>query len=177
MRSKINSQEEKQAVCAILFSEDRQQILLVKRRDIPVWVLPGGGKESDETASEGAIREFEEETGLKVRIVRQIALYLPVNKLTQLTHFFECCAIGGHMIPTQETQEIRFFPIHQLPLLPPPYPGWIADALADHPQMLRKHIEGVSYWILFKLLLRHPILVVRYLLTKIGIHLNDRESV
>lgn len=176
MRSKINSQEEKQAVCGILFSKDRQQVLLVKRRDIPVWVLPGGGKEVNETPQDGATREFEEETGLQVSVVRQVALYLPVNKLTQLTHFFECEIVGGQMCATEETQGIQFFPLNALPLLPPPYAGWIADAVACHPHVLRKPVEGVSYWVLLKLLLLHPLLVSRYLLTKIGIHLNDHDK-
>ncbi len=68
----------KQAVYGILFTQDRKQILLVKRRDLPVWVLPGGGLDEGEDPKEGAIREVEEETGLKVEIVKQIAEYHPV---------------------------------------------------------------------------------------------------
>ena len=33
------------------YSEDRKEILLIKRRDVPVWVLPGGGIDSGESRS------------------------------------------------------------------------------------------------------------------------------
>ena len=62
-----------QAVYGILFSEDKKEVLLVQRRDLPVWVLPGGGLDPGETPEEGVIREVEEETGLQVKIVREIA--------------------------------------------------------------------------------------------------------
>ena len=71
-----------------------------------------------------------------------------------------------------ETKDIRFFALNALPVLPPPYEGWIRDAAANHPTILRKKIEGVSYWILIKLFLQHPVLVGRYLLTKLDIHIN-----
>jgi len=166
-------QQEKQAVYGIVFNPARTEVLLVKRRDIPVWVLPGGGLDPGESPEVGAVREVLEETGLETKIVRKIAEYLPVNKMTQLTHFFECEKVGGALHTSAETQEVKFFPLGALPLLPPPYPGWITDAIANHPLLLRKKIEGVSYWVLFKLLVQHPILVVRYLLTKLGIHIND----
>lgn len=166
-------QKEKQAVYGIVFNEARTEVLLIKRRDIPVWVLPGGGLDEGESPEEGAIREVFEETGYQTTIVRKVAEYLPVNKLTQLSHFFECRILKGSAKTGLETQDVRFFPLDRLPLLPPPYTGWIGDAVADHPLMLRKKIEGVSYWVLLKLLVQHPILVGRYLLTKLGIHIND----
>lgn len=164
-----------QAVYGILFSEDKKQVLLVKRRDLPVWVLPGGGLDEGETPQIGVIREVEEETGLQVQIVKQIAEYQPVNRLTQTTYFFECTAIGGQTKPSSEAKEVVFFPLDKLPLLPPPFPGWIADALANKPKTMVKPIEGVTYLILIKLLLLHPILVLRYFLTKIGIQFNAQD--
>lgn len=165
---------EKQAIYGIVFSKDRNEIVLVQRRDIPVWVLPGGGLDAGETPEEGVIREVEEETGLQVDIVRKIAEYLPVNKMTQKTHFFECHPVGGKLSSNPESKKVMFFPINKLPILPPPFLGWITDALSDHKTVLIKPIEGVTYWILIKLLLMHPFLVVRYFLTKIGIRFNAK---
>ncbi len=34
---------ERQAVYGIVFNQTRSEVLLIKRMDIPVWVLPGGG--------------------------------------------------------------------------------------------------------------------------------------
>lgn len=39
------------------------QLLLVKRRDIPIWVMPGGRIEPNETPQKAAIRESFEESG------------------------------------------------------------------------------------------------------------------
>ncbi len=167
---------EKQAIYGIVFSKDRKEIVLVQRRDLPVWVLPGGGLDVGETPEEGVIREVEEETGLQVAIVRKIAEYLPVNKMTQRTHFFECCAIGGMLSTNPEAKKVAFFPLENLPSrLAPPFSGWIADALANHKTVLVKPTEGVNYWVLVKLLIQHPFLVVRYFLTKIGIRFNSKH--
>ncbi len=174
MQSNSNARPRpKQAVFGVVFNEDRTQVLLIKRRDIPVWVFPGGGLEIEETPEEGACREVLEETGYEVRITRKIAEYLPVNWMTQFTHVFECLPIRGEPTTGAETQDIRFFPFNALPQLPPPYDQWIQDAIANHPYLIRKKIEGVTLRILFKLFLQHPILVSRYLLTKLGIHIND----
>lgn len=163
---------EKQAVYGIIFDPTKTQVLLIKRRDIPVWVLPGGGLEQGETPEAGAMREVQEETGFQVSIIRKVAEYLPVNQLTQFSHFFECQIDQGSAQRGFETKEVRFFSLTQLPNLPPPYEKWIRDASAFHPFTLRKKIEGVSYGVLLKLFFQHPVLVCRYLLTKLGIHIN-----
>ena len=162
----------KQAVFGVIFNPQRTQVLLIKRRDIPVWVLPGGGLESKETPEDGVCREVLEETGYQVHIIRKVAEYLPVNWMTQFTHLYECQPLKGKPTIGKETRDIRFFPLDELPLLPPPYDRWIQEAIANYPQMIRKKIEGVTLWILLKLFIQHPLLVSRYLLTKIGIHLN-----
>lgn len=165
----------KQAVYGIVFNEDRTKVLMVKRRDIPVWVLPGGGLDRHETPEQGAVREVLEETGYQVAITRKIAEYLPVNKMTQYTHLFECAILQGEAQTGAETQEICYYPLDSLKKLPPPFEGWILDAAANHPQMLRKNVEGVTWFRFFQLLLQHPLLVGRYVLTKLGIHLNSKD--
>ncbi len=170
---KTNMQEEKnEAVYGIVFNASKAEVLLIKRRDIPVWVLPGGGLDAGESPEDGAVREVLEETGFKSLIVRKVAEYLPVNRMTKFTHLFECQITSGSMQTGRETKDIGFFPLNALPDLPPPYEGWIRDAAANHRAILRKEIKGVSYGVFLKLLLQHPILVGRYLLTKLGVHIN-----
>ncbi|MBS0628564.1 MAG: NUDIX hydrolase [Verrucomicrobia bacterium] len=111
---------EPKAVYGIIFSENKQNVLLVQRRDLPVWVLPGGGLDPSESPEKGVIREVEEETGYKVRISRQVAEYLPVNRLTQKTYFFECLIIGGSATLNPEAKSIQYFPIKNLPSHLPP---------------------------------------------------------
>jgi len=163
-----------QAVYGVIFSEDRSQVLLVKRRDLPVWVLPGGGLEQGEDPHKGAQREVEEETGCQVALIRHVAIYLPVNRMTQCTYLFEYHIIRGSPHPTIETKDAQFFPVASLPLrLAPPFAKWIQDAYDPNISTVTKNTEGVTYRVLIQLLLQHPILIIRYLLTKLGIRYND----
>ncbi|MGR3911888.1 MAG: NUDIX hydrolase [Candidatus Rhabdochlamydia sp.] len=160
------------SVVCILMNQD--QVLLIKRRDIPVWVLPGGGIDPGESPEECAVREMQEETGLTTTIKRKIGEYSPLNKLTRYTHFFEMTLLSGTLTLTDETADIQFFKLGELPShMPPPYPDWIEDALLFSPTLIQKKLTQITYLKLFKTLLRHPFLVIRFLLTKIHIHLNS----
>ncbi|MCJ0601479.1 NUDIX hydrolase, partial [Enterococcus cecorum] len=57
-----------------------KRVLLVKRRDFPLWDLPGGVVESDELPSEAAIREMYEETGYAIQIDYEFARYIDKTK-------------------------------------------------------------------------------------------------
>ncbi|MDJ0651745.1 MAG: NUDIX hydrolase [Simkaniaceae bacterium] len=165
---------QKESVNGIIFSENRKEILLTKRRDIPVWVLPGGGIETNETPEKAVIREMKEETGYQVAILRKVAEYTPLNRLAHYTHLFECSITGGKPILTSETQGLGFFSIDHLPPTPPPYPDWISDSLESSSILLQKPIYSVTYLNLLKHLLHHPILVCRFLLTRLGLHINNK---
>ncbi len=161
------------AVSAIIFNPEKTAILLIKRRDVPVWVLPGGGIEPGEMPEAAVVREAEEETGLKVVIKRKVAVYHPANRITHVTHLFECTPITGELQTGTETKAIAYFPLDKLPdTFVPFYRYWVADALANHPAPVEKTIQGTSYWKLIYYLLTHPLLTVRFLLTKLGIHIN-----
>ena len=56
------------SVIGCTFSKDRKKVLLIKRRDVPVWTLPGGGTEDNETIEEAITRELLEETGFQTKI-------------------------------------------------------------------------------------------------------------
>ncbi|MDN3506578.1 MAG: NUDIX domain-containing protein [Simkaniaceae bacterium] len=161
-----------ESVATVIFNEDRTKILLIKRRDIPVWVLPGGGIEPGEKPEEAAIRESDEETGMQVTLTRKVAYYHPKNRLTRQTHFFECVASGTPQTGP-ETRDIAFFSLDKLPgKLVPFYKTWIEDALMQSDQVLEKQIRKTSYWTFVWYLLSHPFLVAQFLLTRMGIHIN-----
>jgi len=160
------------SVAGIVFSPDRTSVLLIQRRDVPVWVLPGGGIDPDEKPEEAASREILEETGFTVKASRLVGDYLPINRLAKRTHLYECVILSGSPALSAETRGVRFFPLNQLPPLPPPYLNWIEDALLEAPP-LQKKLTSVTYLVLFKNLLLHPILVLRFLLARIGLSINS----
>lgn len=164
-----------QSVAGILFSPDRSQVFLTKRRDVPVWVLPGGGIESNETPEEAVVREILEETGFHVKIRRLVGVYIPINRLTKVTHLYECEILKGEPKTSNETRACHFFPLNQLPKhIPPPYLEWIEDAKIEQ-EVIYKKLDGVTYTILLKNLLLHPVLVLRFLLARAGFHLNSKD--
>ncbi len=163
-----------QSVIAVVFSEDKSKIVLVKRRDVPVWVLPGGGIEENELPEDAAVREVLEETGYNVEIVKKIGEYTPINKLSKYTHLYEMKVIDGSAKISSETKSISFFPTENLPkLIPPPFPEWIQDAVSNSDQIIYRKLKSVNYWTLIKNVFFHPILVFRFLLTKIGLTINS----
>lgn len=159
--------KQQQSVAGIVFKDNYTQILLIKRRDVPVWVLPGGGSEEGESLAQSTQRELQEETGFIVKIKRKVGEFHPKNRLTKLTHLYECDIIGGQPKENDETSEIAFFPINQLPkLMPPPYQEWIQAALLLEKKPIIKKTESVTYRALAEKTLRHPCLVVKYFYLK-----------
>ena len=71
------------ADCVVITSEPEAKVLLIQRGDNPYkgcWAFPGGFMEMDETTEQCAIRELEEETGLKLEILSQIGAYSKVDR-------------------------------------------------------------------------------------------------
>lgn len=101
----------------IIINNDQDKLLLVKRRDVPVWDLPGGRLETGETDIACAIREAKEETGLEIEIIRKTGCYYrPLYEDTQ--HIFIGKVMGGGQIHTgPETARLEWFPLNKLPLL------------------------------------------------------------
>ena len=67
----------------VITKEVEPKVLLIERGDEPFkgcWAFPGGFMNMDETPEQCAIRELEEETGLKVSALHQIGAYSKVNR-------------------------------------------------------------------------------------------------
>lgn len=104
------------AAHVLIFSNDRKKILLTKRKDIPMWVLPGGHLDKNETFKVAAVREYKEETGLTIRILHLLALYkTPDNNIEK--RVYEGKIISGKIKETNEAKQIKWFPITALPVL------------------------------------------------------------
>lgn len=163
------------AAIAVVFDDSRENFLLVKRRDVPIWVLPGGGIDPGELPEEAAVREVREESGLEVTIVRKVAVYTPTGRLSSEAHLFECAVTGGELTTSDESQDVAFFPVGTYPK--PVFPihnRWLQDTYENHPDVIVKPIEGLDWWGLTKIIIGHPLLSARFLLTRIGIRWNTK---
>lgn len=71
------------ADCIVITKEADAKVLLIQRGDEPYkgcWAFPGGFLNMDETTEQCAIRELEEETGLKVNDIHQIGAFSKVDR-------------------------------------------------------------------------------------------------
>jgi 8-oxo-dGTP pyrophosphatase MutT (NUDIX family) len=99
----------------------RLEIVLVRRRQPPLWALPKGTPDSGETLAETAIRETREETGLQVEIEEPISAitYFFVHGRTRFhktVHFFLMHPIGGRLEDhDHEFDEVRWVHIDEAP--------------------------------------------------------------
>ena len=71
------------ADCVVITKENKPKVLLIQRGNEPFkgqWAFPGGFMNMDETTEQCAVRELEEETGLKVSKIKQIGAYSKVDR-------------------------------------------------------------------------------------------------
>ncbi|WP_246211265.1 NUDIX domain-containing protein [Phytoactinopolyspora alkaliphila] len=104
---------------AVLPYDESGRILLVRQADTGRWGTIGGSVEVDEHPAESAVREAEEEAGVRVELVRLItALGGPQFRLTYpngdqtsyVSLVYEARVIGGSPRPDHdETVEVGWF--------------------------------------------------------------------
>lgn len=67
----------------VMTKEAMPQVLLIERGADPYkgcWAFPGGFMNMDETTEQCAMRELEEETGMRVTDIKQIGAYSKVDR-------------------------------------------------------------------------------------------------
>ena len=96
----------------------RGGLVFLARRSIEpasgLWTYPGGFLEIGESAQEGARRETEEETRLRVEVGRLIGAYSRPHAGV-VTLIYEANVIGGEALPGVETSEVRGFAPDEIP--------------------------------------------------------------
>lgn len=89
----------------VLLYEDK--LLVVKQRvsEARKWSLPGGKLERGETIEEGLLREMREETGLVVRLVKQLYLCDKTEDgIIHITFLLETDSIDELRLPSNELE-------------------------------------------------------------------------
>jgi 8-oxo-dGTP diphosphatase len=170
----------KAASIGLIFDKNYSRILLLKRRDFPLWVPPGGGVESHETPEQAVCREVLEETGLEVYVVRHIGTWLPINRLGAPSHLFECLPTSdlvddfAKIAPNNESLAAHFFSLRHLP-----HPffflhrEYLEAALCHLPNPVLVKMTNVTYCAALRLFLRFPWTFCRYLLSRFGLSINS----
>ena len=112
------------ADCVVITNEPQPKVLLIQRGAEPfkgAWAFPGGFMNMDETTEQCAIRELEEETGLKVAKVHQIGAYSKVDRdprgRTITVAYLAIIDSPENVIGQDDAAKAEWFPITELPHL------------------------------------------------------------
>ena len=127
------------ADCVVITKEAEPKVLLIQRGADPYkgcWAFPGGFMNMDETTEQCAIRELEEETGLKVTTVQQIGAYSKVDRdprgRTITVEYLAIIDKPAQVTGQDDAAKADWFPLSALPELAFDH----TDILRDAKQLL-----------------------------------------
>ena len=132
------------ADCIVITREEEAKVLLIQRGDNPFkgcWAFPGGFMNMDETTEQCAIRELEEETGLKVSDIHQIGAYSKVDRdprgrtvtVAYLSVIDKPLPVTGQ----DDAAKAEWWPLSSLPILAFDHDEIISDAIAIYNKLLK----------------------------------------
>lgn len=114
-------------VDCVIFGFDGQvlRVLLIERGGEPYkgsWAFPGGFLNMDETTDEGAVRELEEETGLKDVFVEQLQVFSeverdPRGRTITVAYYAMVNPEGMKIAGFDDAADARWFTLQELPPL------------------------------------------------------------
>ena len=123
------------ADCVVITKEAEPKVLLIQRGADPYkgcWAFPGGFMNMDETTEQCAIRELEEETGLKVTTIKQIGAYSKVDRdprgRTITVAYLAIIDKPAQVTGQDDAAKAEWFPLSALPELAFDHADIMADA-------------------------------------------------
>ncbi len=111
------------SAAGVIVLDEQGRILLVQRGNEPQrgrWSVPGGRVEPGETPAQAAVREALEETGLRVRIEREV-LRLRIAAGTEREYDvrdFTATVESGWLAPGDDALDVRWFTPSELVNVP-----------------------------------------------------------
>lgn len=128
---------------AIILNQEGH-VLLVHRTDFDFWNLPGGRMEEGESPADTVVREVKEETGYDVRVDRLSGVYTN-NRKNDVVFIFVCCIVGGISTVSDESDQIEYFAVDNLPrYFSPKSVERIQDVLTNNANVIFKMQNGPS---------------------------------
>jgi 8-oxo-dGTP diphosphatase len=111
------------APCAGALIVEDSRVLLVELGIEPFkgyWDIPGGFLAADEHPRDGMLREVREETGLEVRVIRWLGVYVDrygsgTDAEYTLNHYYIVEPIGGMLRAADDAVELRWFAFDEIP--------------------------------------------------------------
>ena len=124
------------ADCVVITKEKEPKVLLIQRGHEPFkgcWAFPGGFMNMDETTEQCAVRELEEETGLKVADIQQIGAYSKVDRdprgRTVTVAYLAITEKPEAVKGLDDAAKAQWFPISALPKLAFDHEDIMKDAM------------------------------------------------
>ncbi len=95
--------------------EEGCEVCVVHRPRYGDWTLPKGKLEPDETFEDAALREVEEETGLRCELGRELASthYIDGKGRPKIVRYWLMEVLGGEFEPNDEVDELRWMTAHE----------------------------------------------------------------
>lgn len=109
--------------CAGALVIQDERVLLVQRAVEPAkgcWDIPGGFLHADEHPIDGMRREINEETGLDIRVLGLLGVYMDRylfegEESVTLNHYYIVEPIGGELKAADDVNDYRWFDLDHLP--------------------------------------------------------------
>jgi ADP-ribose pyrophosphatase YjhB (NUDIX family) len=113
---------------AVAVTNDRGQLLMIRRTDNDMWAVPGGAQEVGETPLEAARREVREETRITCEITGLVGIFSSPRNVVEFTSDGEVRqefsillagrSVGGEVATSSESREVAWWNREELLNLP-----------------------------------------------------------
>lgn len=140
LREKVGNEQLLLPAVSAIVVDDLNRVLLHRAKDDGKWYTIGGAMEPGEEPAAAAVRETREETGLIVEPIRVVAVqsspqitYPNGHQVQYVGISFLCRVVGGRLhVADDESLDVRFFAIDELPDLRPDQLLRVRHALSGH---------------------------------------------
>jgi 8-oxo-dGTP diphosphatase len=106
-------------VCRGGDDDGQVEIVLVHRPAYDDWAFPKGKLDRGESEEEAAVREVEEETGLRCRLEREVGItrYHDSRGRAKTVRYWQMTRVGGALAAANEVDDARWVPLADAPSL------------------------------------------------------------